>query len=61
MDNLLKQLNKCKTGCMVGDTLINHMLYADDLVVVSPYSAGLQELFKISSQYGVRCDIQIHL
>ena len=40
--------------------MINYMLYADDLVVVSPYSAGLQELIKICSQYGVRCDIEFN-
>lgn len=33
-------------------------MYADDLVVFSPYSAGLQQLLKICSQYGEEFDIK---
>ena len=33
-------------------------MYADDLVIFSPYSAGLQQLLKICSLYGVEYDIQ---
>jgi len=47
MDDLSKELKKCKTGCMVGESLINHLIYADDLVVLSPYSAGLQQLLSV--------------
>lgn len=36
------QLYVCKTGCIVGDVLRNHLTYADDLVLISPKHAGLQ-------------------
>ena len=42
MDGLSRELEECKTGCMVGNQLINHLMYADDLILMSPYSAGLQ-------------------
>ena len=53
MDHLSGELKECSTGCLVGDRLINHMLYAGDLVVLSPSSAGLQQLLRICSQYGI--------
>ena len=57
MDDLSSRLNKCKTGCIVGNTVINHLMYADDMVALSPCSAGLQELLSICSQYGEQFDI----
>ena len=57
MDDLSKQLNLCKTGCITGNSVINHLMYADDLVILSPYSAGLQELMNICSQYGIDFNI----
>lgn len=58
MDDLSRKLKDCKTGCMVGDKLVNHLLYADDLVVLSPYSAGLQQLLRACSEYGMEYDIK---
>ena len=40
MDDLSK--NKCGTGCISDRVLTNHVMYADDLVMFPPYSAGLQ-------------------
>ena len=53
MDGLSDNLNACKTGCVVGSILVNHLMYADDLVIVSPSSTGLQSLLQICSNYGV--------
>lgn len=39
---------------MIGFTLVNHVMYAGDLVVLSPSSAGLQELQNVSSAYGLK-------
>ncbi len=33
-------------------------MYADDLVIFCPYSAGLQQLLRICSQYGSDFDIK---
>ncbi len=38
----------------VGDSIINHLMYADDLVILSPYSAGLQQVLRVWSLYGVQ-------
>ena len=44
IDDLSTKLNKMNIGCVVGDFILNHLLYADDLVFVSPSSAGLKKL-----------------
>ena len=36
MDNLSLQLHRKSIGCSVGSTVINHMLYADDVVLFAP-------------------------
>ncbi|KAL7383434.1 hypothetical protein ABVT39_010640 [Epinephelus coioides] len=56
-DDLSRQLNECKTGCIVGDQVVNHLMYADDLVVLCPYTAGLQQLLRICTQYGGKFNI----
>ncbi len=61
MDDLSKQLNGCRTGCMVGHTVINHLMYADDLVIFCPYSAGLQQLLRICSRCGSDFDIKFNV
>ncbi len=33
MNELSEELSNCKTGCMLGNTTVNHYMYADDLVV----------------------------
>ena len=60
MDDLSRQLSQCKTGCMVGNMHINHLIYADDLVTMSPSSAVLQQLLRFCSQYGVQYDIKFN-
>ncbi len=57
IDDLSRKLNECKTGCIVGDQVVNHLMYADDLVVLCPYTAALQQLLRICTQYGRKCDI----
>ena len=39
-------------------TLVNHLMYADDLAIVSPSSAGFQQLLNICSDYGVKFDVK---
>ncbi|XP_024116673.2 uncharacterized protein LOC112138347 [Oryzias melastigma] len=57
VDELSLKLNACHTGCVAGDLIINHLMYADDIVLLSPSTAGLQQLLKICSDYGVDHDI----
>lgn len=43
------QLNECKTGCMTGNTLVNHLwstiMYADDLAFLSLLSVLAESLY----------------
>ena len=36
MDCLSESLCNTQTGCNVGGVMINHLMYADDLVIISP-------------------------
>ena len=58
MDDLSERLNKCMTGCVIGEIILNHLMYADDLVILSPYSAGLQQLLLLCSEFGIENDIR---
>ena len=46
-------LSVCRTGCSVGNSLINHLMYADDLVIFSPSSIGLRALITVCEEYAV--------
>ena len=53
VDELSKMLNNEHVGCFVGTMLVNHLMYADDLVLLSPSAAGLS----ICSTYGIEYDV----
>ena len=58
MDDLSSILNWQQTGCTIGDTVINHLMYADDLVLISSSASGLQKLINECSTYGSAHDIK---
>jgi len=53
MDDLTIALNKCYTGCVIGTITINHLMYAGDLVILSPSVSGLFELMQVCGLYGL--------
>ena len=53
-------LSKTKVGCALGKTMVNHLAYADDLVILSPSVKGLQKLLNICSEYGEEHDIMFN-
>ena len=57
MDDLSVKLNNMYIGCVVGSLIINHLLYADDLVLISPSSRGLHTLLGECEKYGIEHDI----
>ena len=57
MDCLSESLCNTQTGCNVGGVMINHLMYADDLVILSPSVKGLQRLLDICDVYGHNHDI----
>ena len=52
VDNLSSMLNKCNVGCYFGRLLVNHIMYADDLVLLSLSVAGLSKLLQICERFG---------
>ena len=49
-DRIVPMLAMCFTG-------LNHLMYADDLVLLSPSAAGLSILLSICSTYGIEYDV----
>ena len=58
VDVLSQQLNKVMVGCCMNGKVINHLYYADDLVLLSPSAHGMQKLLneceKYASEYGMK-------
>ena len=58
MDDLSIKLNDIKVGCTIGTTLINHFMYADDLVLISHSATGSSLLLSVCSAYSIEHDIK---
>ena len=43
MEDLSVNLKKCPTGCIA----VNHLMYADDIVLLSPSATGLSLLLHV--------------
>ena len=54
MDNLNQSHNCCKTDCLSGEIMINHLMYADDLLLLSPSANGLRESLRACARIIVR-------
>ena len=53
-------LNNVNAGCFVGASLVNHLMYADDLVLLAPSAAGLSLLLSECSYYGIEFDVKFN-
>ena len=42
-----RNLKECPTGCIAGGTIVNHLMYADDIVLLSPSATGLSLLLHV--------------
>ena len=60
VDDLSVSLNSLKIGCVVTNMIINHLMYADDIVLISPSSAGLSTLIETCQQFGINNDIKFN-
>ena len=49
MDDLSVNLNKLQIGCLYVATIMNHVMYADDLYICSPSVSGLRKLIVVSN------------
>ena len=57
VDDLSVKLNSCHVGCYYSGVCINHLMYADDLVIMSPSVAGLYQLIHICETFGLSHDV----
>ena len=57
VDDLSQILNRCRTGCLSGNITINHLMYADDLVLLSPSATGLRELLCACEEFSISHDV----
>ena len=57
MDDLSQKLSKLKVGCMINDSCLNHVSFADDLCCFSPSLTGLQDLINVCNAYASSHDI----
>ena len=60
MDNLSLQLHRNPMGCSVSGTVVNHLIYADDIVLFAPSAKGLQKLLDLSHTYDCNHDIEFN-
>ena len=57
MDDLSVSLNMSGIGCSINNTPVNHLMYADDTVLIASSAFGLQRLITICENYASQCDI----
>ena len=60
MDKLSASLLSKRIGCIVGTLIINHLIYADDLVLMAPSAKSLQVLINTCFQYGQKNSINFN-
>ena len=60
MDDLSLELNKSRMGCSMGNSTVNHLMYADDLVLVAPSGAGLDKLLRICEIFGTNHSVKFN-
>ena len=58
MDDLSSRLKSHYAGCKIANMIINHLFYADNLVLMCPSHRGLQELLKTCVKYASEHDIK---
>ena len=51
LDDLSTELNKIETGCHVGEVLLNHLMFADDICVFCSSVQGLQTILDVCQAY----------
>lgn len=60
VDDLSIALNQTGIGCKINNVIVNHLMYADDLVLIAPSSAGLQKLINTCELFGSSHDIMFN-
>ena len=61
MDELSVCLHKLPIGCCSGDIVVNHLMYADDIVLLAPSAKGMQTIIETTYAYGNTYDIVFNI
>lgn len=56
-DSLSRTLNTIDVGCYFNYLYLNHLMYADDVILVCPSTHGLQKLIDACGKYGLDHDV----
>ena len=54
IDDLSDKLVKCNVGCYIDNLCMNHVMYPDDICLMAPSPAALQELIDICYDFSVQ-------
>jgi hypothetical protein len=57
IDSISTKLNNLNIGCQLGDVLVNHLFYADDICLFCPSSKGLQFLLNVCHESGLELQL----
>ena len=57
IDTLSSELSQKQIGCCLGNMMFNHLIYADDMLLLCPSAKGLQTLIDICIKYANGHDI----
>jgi len=60
IDELIGLLRSTSAGCYIADVFIGCIMYADDLILLSPCVAGLQSMLDVCTVYGTEFDIVLN-
>ena len=52
VNDLSVQLHKLPVGCCCGDMVVNHLMYADYIVLLAPSGKGMQTIIDTTYAYG---------
>ena len=61
VNDLSVQLQKLPVGCCCGDMVVNHHIYADDVVLLAPSGKGMQTIIDATYTYGNAYDIVFNI
>ena len=61
LDKLSIQLGSARVGCTVGNMVVNHLKFADDICVFSLSISGLQCLLNICGDYAAEHNITFNM
>jgi hypothetical protein len=61
LNQLSQILNDCHSGCIINSCRINHLLYADDSVLLGPTPKSLQKLIDLCEDYASKYELSFNI